>query len=410
MPNPAGPLIRAVRPRDPGEEHRVATPLELLTDLCFVVAVSQASLQLHHAFAEGHVAHGVLGFAMAFFAIWWTWLNFTWFASAYDNDDVIYRLLTILQIVGSLIIAAGVGAMFDGHFTIAVIGYIVMRIALVIQWLRAARQDPERAITCRRYAIGIVIVQLLWVILLFLPAAVVVPAFVLFGLAEFAVPVFAERRSPTTWHPHHVAERYSLFFIIVLGEVILSTVASIQEVLATPELETGQVGEAGHEVQTWQLQHPAVLIVAGSGVAIVFSLWWLYFCRSAASTLIRFRAANSRQSYLWGYGHYLIFAAAAAIGAGLEARVDHWNHHGEVPALASGALITVAVAVLLAALWGLHLRFHDATARTVVPFAAAVIIVLASTFTPIPEVITALTCIVLLIIEVRVAGMINTAE
>ena len=49
---------------------------------------------------------------MVFFAIWWAWMNFTWFASAYDNDDVPYRLLTFVQIAGVLILAAGVAAAF----------------------------------------------------------------------------------------------------------------------------------------------------------------------------------------------------------------------------------------------------------------------------------------------------------
>ena len=50
---------------------------------------------------------------MAFFAIWWTWLNFTWFTSAYDNDDGIARLLTIFQILGSLVLAAGIVRFFN---------------------------------------------------------------------------------------------------------------------------------------------------------------------------------------------------------------------------------------------------------------------------------------------------------
>ncbi|MGH2765819.1 MAG: low temperature requirement protein A, partial [Actinomycetota bacterium] len=40
-------------PRDPTEEHRVVTPLELFFDLCFVVAVAQAGNRLHHALSEG---------------------------------------------------------------------------------------------------------------------------------------------------------------------------------------------------------------------------------------------------------------------------------------------------------------------------------------------------------------------
>ena len=34
--------------------HRTATPLELFADLCYVVAVAQAALTLHHEIVEGH--------------------------------------------------------------------------------------------------------------------------------------------------------------------------------------------------------------------------------------------------------------------------------------------------------------------------------------------------------------------
>ncbi len=44
---------------------------------------------------------------MVFFAIWWAWMNFTWFASAYDTDDVPYRVMTFVQMAGVLLLAAG---------------------------------------------------------------------------------------------------------------------------------------------------------------------------------------------------------------------------------------------------------------------------------------------------------------
>ena len=60
---------------------------------------------------------------MVFFAIWWAWVNFTWFASAYDVDDLLYRLLTFVQIIGVLILAAGVESAFtSGNFTVMTIG------------------------------------------------------------------------------------------------------------------------------------------------------------------------------------------------------------------------------------------------------------------------------------------------
>src|SRR4029077_11110655 len=84
-----------MRPRYPREPHRVASPLELLFDLCFVVAVAQASAHLHHGLTEAHFTQAIVGYLLVFFPIWWAWMNFTWFASAYDTDDVPYRLAVL---------------------------------------------------------------------------------------------------------------------------------------------------------------------------------------------------------------------------------------------------------------------------------------------------------------------------
>jgi len=85
---------------------RAAAPLELFFDLCFVAAVAQAASHLHHDLSQGHLAHALGNYLWVFFAIWWAWMNFTWFASVYDNDDDLYRLLTLVQIAGALVMAA----------------------------------------------------------------------------------------------------------------------------------------------------------------------------------------------------------------------------------------------------------------------------------------------------------------
>ena len=131
---------------------------------------------------------------MVFFAIWWAWMNFTWFASAYDNDDVPYRLAVFVQITGALIVAGGIPAMFESRTpNLAVIGgYVVMRMAMVAQWLRASAADPERRATARRYAAGIAVLQVGWVGMLFLPAFGL-SVFVVGAVVELLVPVWAER-------------------------------------------------------------------------------------------------------------------------------------------------------------------------------------------------------------------------
>jgi low temperature requirement protein LtrA len=74
-----------------------------------VVAVAAAASFLHHDLAHGHLS-GLAGYAMVFFAIWWAWVNYSWFASAYDTGDVIFRLLTFVVMTGVLVLAAGTPA------------------------------------------------------------------------------------------------------------------------------------------------------------------------------------------------------------------------------------------------------------------------------------------------------------
>ena len=349
-----------MRGRDRGEEHRAATPLELFFDLCFVVAVAQAAAQLHHAIAEDHVAAGLGGYLAVFFAIWWAWMNFTWFASAYDTDDVGYRLLTLVQMAGVLVLAAGVPAAFERFdFTTVVVGYVLMRLALITQWLRAAAGHPEGRPAALRYAAGIAVVQVGWIARLWAPGAWAVVTFVVLVVAELAVPAWAEFRGrPTDWHPGHIAERYGLFTIIVLGEVILASLTAVQSSLA----------EAGYTVQLG--------LIAAGGLVLVFALWWIYFTGAEA------HLRSLRTALTWGYGHYVVFAGVAAVGAGLGVAVDVAGHHAHVGEQTATLAVAMPVVLVLLVLAGLHrLTGTGAIAHPAVVLAGA-LLVLGLVFSP----------------------------
>ncbi len=341
-----------MKARSPHEAHRAATPLELFFDLVFVVAIAQAANGLHHAIADAHPLEGIIGYSMVFFAIWWAWMNFTWFASAYDCDDVPYRLTVFVQIAGALIMAAGVPAMFETRTpNVATVGgYVVMRLALVAQWLRAAAADPEHRTTAHRYALGITLLQIAWVAMLFVPGLWTL-GFLTFAALELLVPVWAERAAPTTWHPHHIAERYGLLTLIVLGESILAATMAIQSSLAAGE----------------KLSVLTELMVGG--LLIVCSMWWMYFDRPVHDLL-----TGLRKAIVWGYGHYLVFAAAAAVGAGLAVGVDHATQHAQVNAVGAGAAVAIPVAVYLLCLWVLHYRPEHRRTRLAGPLAAALVL------------------------------------
>ena len=328
--------------RDPHERHRAATPLELLYDLTFVVAFGQAADQFAHLLAEGHIAEGLAGFGFATFAICWAWINFSWFASAYDTDDWAFRVATMVQMVGVIILALGLPVMFhsidEGRSIdngVMVVGYVVMRVAMLFLWLRARRQDPARRRACTIYAATIGLTQVGWVALIL--AQLTTPVFAALGLllvvAELAGPVLADRgEGATPWHAHHIAERYGLLAIIALGEGVIGTVASLSAVV---------------EAQGWTVD-AALVAVAGTG--LTFGMWWTYFIIPSGEVL----HAHRERAFPWGYGHIVLFGSIVATGAGLHVAAYYIGDESKLSA--TGTVLTVAVplAVYLVSVFTLY--------------------------------------------------------
>ena len=341
--------------RSEDESHRTATPLELFFDLSFVLAFSAASAQFSHAVAAGHLASGLVGFVFSMFAIVWAWINFTWFASAYDTDDWLFRVTTMVQMVGVLVLAIGIPPLFASlehgeHLDngLMVAGYVIMRLAMVFQWLRAAKQDPARRSACLAYAKAIALAQVGWVALIALHTTpwqtfvLMVPLYVV----ELGGPLFAERRrGGTPWHAHHVAERHGLLAIIALGECLLGTIAALSVLV-----------EKQHGLSV----DVVVLGLAGTGLA--FSMWWLYFTLPSAEVLHRRRPLGFR----WGYGHIAVFMAIAATGAGLHVAAYYLEGESELGPV--GVVLATAgpVAVFglcLAALYAVLVGLDQAALR-----------------------------------------------
>ncbi|WP_042938533.1 low temperature requirement protein A [Rhodococcus sp. AW25M09] len=367
-----------MRPRDPNEPHRSASPLELFFDLVFVVAVSIAAVQLHHALTENHVADGLLSYALVFFAIWWAWMNFTWFATSFDTDDWLYRILTVVQMAGVLVLAAGIESAFvDQDFAIVVLGYVVMRVAMVTQWLRASRSSEHRK-TALTYAVGIAGVQVLWIlwwVLLDGTAAIIV--FFVLVAAEMSVPLIAERNGgPTPWHPHHITERYGLFTLILLGESLLASANAIIEAL--------------HD----DTALAPLISISVLTLMVTASFWWIYFWPPHHRAIGTFG-----NSLVYGYTHYFIFAAAGAFSAGIEVEIDVLTEHSELGAVGGSFTVTIPIAVFVLGVWLVAIRANaDRVVNTAVPLGA--VLVLFDPLIPIPITLTAVVMIVVVAVLV----------
>lgn len=203
-------------------------------------------------------------------------------------------------------------------------GYVIMRVGLVAQWLRVLKASPEYRKTAVRYVIGIIVCQLGWIVWLAFPSAVRPYFFPVFLAMELLVPAWGEAARNTPWHPDHIAERYGLLTIIVIGEAVLASMVAVQKVI--------------------DLEHPdrTMVGVVFSAPVILFTMWWLYFLVHGATG-----EKSGRQAFFWGYVHYFIFASAAAVGAGIGLLVDYYSHDAHVSGLAASLSLAVPVAIYL---------------------------------------------------------------
>jgi low temperature requirement protein LtrA len=285
------------------------------------------------------------------FAVIWAWINFSWFASAFDTDDWIYRVTTLVQMTGVVILALGLPPMFasiDHGPTldngVMVLGYVVMRLAMLAQWLRAARQCPDRRQACLTYAVAILVAQIGWTVQIFADFSLAVSAVMVVFLliVELAGPFVAERfRGGTPWHAHHITERYGLLAIIALGEGIVGTVAAVSAVI---------------ESQGWSVD---AALVALAGTGLTFGMWWVYFVLPSGEMLHRHR----ERSFGWGYGHVLLFAAIAGTGAGLHVAAYYIEHVAHIGAVATVLTVAVPVAVYILMVYVLYSTLTRSTDR-----------------------------------------------
>jgi low temperature requirement protein LtrA len=189
-----------------------------------------------------------------------------------------------------------------------------------------------------------------------------VASFLVLILGELLVPVWAEHAARTTWHRSHIAERYGLFTLIVLGEAILASTTAIQTAFDA----------GGHR--------SSLIGLTAAGLVAVFAMWWLYFDRDAELVL-----TNARSAFFFGYFHYFVFASAAATGAGIALNVDAARDATELTARAAAWALAIPLAVYVVSVWLVHRVPVDGLTRSFMfPVAAVLLLVTPLALHPLP--------------------------
>jgi low temperature requirement protein LtrA len=288
--------VRSVRlwSTDPSRSRR-ASWLELFFDLIFVAAVAQVGVPLR----EDYTLHGLMRYALMFLLIWWAWLGQTMYSTRFDADDIVQRLLTLLQIFAAAAMAANAKSAFDSRDSAGFgAAYAVLRAVLVVQYLRARRVKETRQLTTL-YAVGFGLAAFLWGVAALIPTPMRFWLWVAALLIDLGTPWLAVRH--THKYPpdaEHVPERFGLFTIILLGE----SVAAVM-----------------HGMESQDMWTPSAAISAFTGLGLAFGYWWWYFdvARGAAKRDV----TTNRKTLLlqvWSYAHFPLYLCVAVVGVGVE--------------------------------------------------------------------------------------------
>ena len=308
------------------EGKRSATWLELFFDLIFVVAIAQ----LAHNFQEEFSWLGFAKLGILFIPVWWCWIGATFYDTRFDNDGLVDRLITLMQMALAASLAANIHYGLGSSSMGFALSYMAFRGVLICQYIHAGYHVREARPLTTWFAIGFSISLSFWLISVFVP----IPwRFVLWGLGliiDFGTPLTAGKRVVRVPPDMaHTTERIGLFTIIVLGESIVAVVRGVSEI-------------------DWTLNSIAIALL---GLSIAFSFWWMYFDTVDESPLHAMRKGRMRIALTWLYSHLPLAVGLTATGVGVEKMIHGLEHDAT-----SGekVLFCLAVSLCLAILSNLH--------------------------------------------------------
>ncbi len=305
-----------------GEEEgleRQATWLELFFDLVFVVVIAELTHTL-----SGDISLSGLGiFCFLFIPVWWVWIGVTFYNERFESNDVSYRLFLFLQMIPVAAMAVFADdALGEGSQGFA-LAYASARVMSVFLVLRGGWYEKTYRPVSIRSAAGSSISIAFFLISVFVFPPLRFALWAMGLLIELLNPWFTLRHIATLPRvsSSRLPERFGLFTIIVLGESIVGVISGVAR---------------NHEAT-------AVGVTAVLGLALAFSIWWVYFDFVAS----RPPKPGVWPTIFWVYLHMPMLIAIAATGAALLAVVGSKGGplYPEIRWLISGAVAVSLFAI-----------------------------------------------------------------
>ncbi|MDR2623058.1 MAG: low temperature requirement protein A [Methanobrevibacter sp.] len=287
------PILRSGK-NDDGTDEKHSDWLELLFDLIFVAAVSQVALDL----SDDYNIISFLKLIPLFFVIWWGWIGQTYYLDRFSTDDILIRIITMIQIVVVAALVLNIKYALTTTKAGFVITYSILRFILVIEYLWVGKKLPEVKPLTNHYSKGFFIAGCIWLLSAFIPNQYTFIVWIVALAIDILTPLTGgEMHVKFPPHPTHLPERFGLFTIIVIGEAIASIVIAMSQVKL--DVLTGFMGFMG--------------------LIISFTLWWGYFEEAkGAEERVKLKGERIAKYHLWLYSHFPLMLGIVGTAVGIK--------------------------------------------------------------------------------------------
>ena len=301
--------------------------LELFYDLVYIATL----IQIGNFLSSNVDTQGFAQFLVLTVVVWWAWTGETFYQNRYVVDDLIHRVLVFTQMFAVATIGLSISMAFGDLYVQFTLAYVVIRLMLIFMYLRSMRAHPESSALSRGYVTGFSLGIAVWLGSLLLPAEIHWVGWLVGITIELTVPLRPRIRvlqQSVSIDYHHIAERFGIFTIIVLGESFVKVLDDAQGI----SIEVPQ------------------MIFSTFGLSVLYSLWWLYFT-DTTDAVVEF--VNPWKPFTWIYAHFPLAASLVMFGvAAKKLFAETWEHpgdpvHPEYRLLYTGAVVLFLLAVAL---------------------------------------------------------------
>lgn len=321
-------------PRAHGDviEDRTVSFLELFYDLVYVVVIAGASSALAH-----HMTiPAIIEFVVIFSLIWLAWLNGTTYYDAHGREDIRTRFYTFVQMALLVPLAVYVGEAVTGGPEFALI-YAAFMALLWWLWFTVYRIDRReknvQATGAQRYLVLMTITVIAMIISAFQGGEgrliIWTLLVVMWLVAAFIMLRNSHNFGDGVAFVHSTVERFDLFTIIVLGEVVVGVVEGLSD---------------AHK-------DGLTLVTAFFALIIGFGLWWNYFDWVGR----RLPRTDIRALPIWIHPHLPLSMSIVGAGASMISIIEHATE-SHAPLIASGLLsgsVAIGLLSLVLIMWSL---------------------------------------------------------